>query len=258
MKRNVAQITMKTTAGDIAKLLKENNHGAYPVVNANASFKGTITRCHLERAVAAAFAFDDSSHSLEENANLKEVRALSAKLFNNETDDIPRYMISPVSSKTNEKNPLHSADELEEAASRPGGTNIDGKPYILDYSDLEEVGTITLKSLDEFVNAILSSVTARTKTIDLSAYTNTSAFTIVDSFSIERAFLLFRTMGLRHLVVLGDSHQAIGILTRHEMMGHHIETSLHDHAHHSNHDEILEIDVEEEDIKLQKRHLSAI
>jgi signal-transduction protein with cAMP-binding, CBS, and nucleotidyltransferase domain len=39
------------------------------------------------------------------------------------------------------------------------------------------------------------------------------------SFSVERTYILFRTMGLRHLVVVDEHHHVKGIVTRKDLMG---------------------------------------
>jgi len=43
---------------------------------------------------------------------------------------------------------------------------------------------------------------------------DTAPFTINGSASLQRCYRLFRTMGLRHLVVLDNDHRVIGIVTR--------------------------------------------
>ena len=50
--------------------------------------------------------------------------------------------------------------------------------------------------------------------LDLTAYVNTSAVTVLEYFSIERAYLIFRSMGLRHLTVVDDQNRVKGIVTR--------------------------------------------
>ena len=50
--------------------------------------------------------------------------------------------------------------------------------------------------------------------LDLGPYVNTSAATVTETFSIERTYLVFRTMGLRHLVVLDSASRVRGIVTR--------------------------------------------
>lgn len=46
--------------------------------------------------------------------------------------------------------------------------------------------------------------------IDLSPFINSSAFSVPDSHSLERTYILFRTMGLRHLTVVDQHHRVTG------------------------------------------------
>jgi len=50
--------------------------------------------------------------------------------------------------------------------------------------------------------------------IDLTAYMNPVPYSVQPECPLERAFRLFRTMGLRHLPVVDDSNVPIGIITR--------------------------------------------
>ena len=46
--------------------------------------------------------------------------------------------------------------------------------------------------------------------VDLTPYVNASAFSLRSDFSLERAYVLFRTVGLRHLVVTNKSNEVVG------------------------------------------------
>ena len=50
--------------------------------------------------------------------------------------------------------------------------------------------------------------------LDLRPYINTSASAIQESFSVERTYVVFRTLGLRHLVVVDRHNHVKGIVTR--------------------------------------------
>ncbi|KAG2718864.1 hypothetical protein I3760_03G240400 [Carya illinoinensis] len=58
--------------------------------------------------------------------------------------------------------------------------------------------------------------------IDLHPFTNASPYTVVETMSLAKALLLFREVGLRHLL----RSPVVGILTRHDFMPEHI-LSLH-------------------------------
>ncbi|XP_052198806.1 putative chloride channel-like protein CLC-g isoform X3 [Diospyros lotus] len=57
--------------------------------------------------------------------------------------------------------------------------------------------------------------------IDLHPFTNTSPYTVVETMSLAKALILFREVGLRHLLVvpkMSNGQPVVGILTRHDFM----------------------------------------
>ena len=62
--------------------------------------------------------------------------------------------------------------------------------------------------------------------IDLEDYVNTSAVSVATRFSLQRTYLLFRTLGLRRMVVLDEGGAVEGILTRKDLMGFVLEDKL--------------------------------
>ncbi|XP_028762816.1 chloride channel protein CLC-c-like [Neltuma alba] len=61
--------------------------------------------------------------------------------------------------------------------------------------------------------------------VDLHPVTNTSPYTVVETMSLAKAALLFRELGLRHLLVVPKTTgrpPVVGILTRHDFMPEHV------------------------------------
>ncbi|XP_044326563.1 putative chloride channel-like protein CLC-g isoform X3 [Triticum aestivum] len=61
--------------------------------------------------------------------------------------------------------------------------------------------------------------------VDLHPFTNTSPYTVVETMSLAKALILFREVGLRHLLVLPKTSKrapVVGILTRHDFMPEHV------------------------------------
>ncbi|KAM0886039.1 hypothetical protein ACQ4PT_029950 [Festuca glaucescens] len=61
--------------------------------------------------------------------------------------------------------------------------------------------------------------------VDLHPFTNASPYTVVETMSLAKALILFREVGLRHLLVVPkacDRSPVVGILTRHDFMPEHI------------------------------------
>lgn len=71
--------------------------------------------------------------------------------------------------------------------------------------------------------------------IDLHPFTNASPYTVIETMSLAKARVLFRELGLRHLLVVPKSSSrasVVGILTRHDFMPEHI-LGLHPVLHKS-------------------------
>lgn len=64
------------------------------------------------------------------------------------------------------------------------------------------------------------------KFLDLTFYINESALSIPERFSLQRTYIIFRTLGLRHLTVVDQHNEVVGIVTRKDLMGYNMEECL--------------------------------
>ncbi|KAG5493529.1 hypothetical protein JIQ42_01899 [Leishmania sp. Namibia] len=62
--------------------------------------------------------------------------------------------------------------------------------------------------------------------ISLYPYVDTSAFTVLDTAALPRAYEMFTTLGLRHLVVVDRRNCAVGMITRKDLVGDHLSAVL--------------------------------
>lgn len=53
--------------------------------------------------------------------------------------------------------------------------------------------------------------------LDLRPYTDTAPFTVQDCGSVQRTYKIFRTLGLRHLIVVDAANRVKGIITRKDL-----------------------------------------
>ena len=77
------------------------------------------------------------------------------------------------------------------------------------------------------IKDVLPAAADREKLVDLRPYVNTSPYTVHESASVRRAYTFFRSMAMRHLCILDHEHRCVGIVTRHDLLEHSIEDSLH-------------------------------
>ncbi|NWJ03141.1 CLCC protein, partial [Crypturellus undulatus] len=54
--------------------------------------------------------------------------------------------------------------------------------------------------------------------INLEPYVNKSAMSVQAHFSLQRTYIIFRTLGIRHLTVVDPQNQVVGIITRKDLM----------------------------------------
>ncbi|XP_075684224.1 chloride channel protein B-like [Rhinoderma darwinii] len=62
--------------------------------------------------------------------------------------------------------------------------------------------------------------------INLEPYINKSAVSVQAHFSLQRAYILFRTLGLRHLTVVDLQNRAVGMITRKDLISLRLEKKL--------------------------------
>lgn len=58
--------------------------------------------------------------------------------------------------------------------------------------------------------------------VDLSAHMDQSGFCVLDTTSLSRTYHLFRTLGMRHLVVVSKENLVVGMITRKDLITHNI------------------------------------
>ena len=57
-------------------------------------------------------------------------------------------------------------------------------------------------------------------------FINRSAPHIEENFSLHRTYIIFRTLGLRHLTVVDMANRVVGIISRKDLMGFNLEEKL--------------------------------
>ncbi|XP_049950327.1 H(+)/Cl(-) exchange transporter 7 isoform X1 [Schistocerca serialis cubense] len=69
----------------------------------------------------------------------------------------------------------------------------------------------------ESIDEVSLSETERTYSVDLRPFMNQSPYTVQHSASLPRVFRLFRALGLRHLPVVNDANEVVGMVTRKDL-----------------------------------------
>ena len=69
----------------------------------------------------------------------------------------------------------------------------------------------------------------KSKWIDLRYYASLAPAAINQNTSLIKTYYIFRTMGLRHLLVTNYNNQLVGLLTRHDLTHHEVEEALEEY-----------------------------
>jgi len=206
----VACAAERMPASRARSLLRDTAHAGFPVVRptpAGEVFVGMVAREHLlvllRRAAAMAARFSSISSTTTSNA------AAAANLSTSSLPDVPyeelnRHFVSA------EGRALLSEQQL--AVMR-------GPAAELTMSGVGEEGEGNIQTSSSLPPHTSSSPSEIDPELDLTPYINTSAPAVPLGFSLGRAYALFVTLGLRHLVVVDAHNRVRGLLSRKDLLG---------------------------------------
>ncbi|XP_071176665.1 chloride channel protein C-like isoform X2 [Mytilus edulis] len=104
--------------------------------------------------------------------------------------------------------------------------NIEPQASWIDYEQMNITKLANPLVVSEALHRYSEEESYKEKYIDLSKYMNDSGLAVPEKFSVQRTYIIFRTLGLRHLTVIDTSNQVTGIITRKDLMGHNIVEKL--------------------------------
>ncbi|CAI9742196.1 channel C-like [Octopus vulgaris] len=89
---------------------------------------------------------------------------------------------------------------------------------LIEYTELRPDRAGQPPGLEEKLKAYVSNRQYTQLFVDLKPYINQSAMCIPERFSLYRTYIIFRSLGLRHLVVTDDKNSVVGMITRKDLM----------------------------------------
>ena len=216
--------------GMIKKLLRENTHNGFPVVRPSSATRqggidgtagklvGFVTRAHLLSILRHLASISTSaliggakggSAPLAEDGRETDISVVRATFLPNLTYEQmsagSQSGLGPGTVDDRGANVHETSLLAEDAAGRSGGGGGSGSLWDAHGGDV--------RSRDDVF-------------IDLRAHIDTGPFSVVDSFSVARAFMIFKSIGLRHLVVTNVENFPVGIVTRKDFLPHALDRSL--------------------------------
>ncbi len=169
-------------------LLKRTNHNGFPVVAKDGRLRGLILRKTL--------------------CTILKLRAFSKPIFDEnsaEAESVRRASLRKSSAR----------GSVAEIPSPKKGEVMLSNSVMISYDALER----TYPKYPQIDEIDLSEDDMRCW-VDLRNYMETAPFTMNENASVSRCYRLFRTMGLRHLILTNEAHKVTGIITRHDITEH--------------------------------------
>lgn len=273
----VVCVPLKVSVPQLARLLLDHKHNAFPVTVEGPSgdgmagqFVGLVLREHLvalakspnlwieEAGAQGTVAIDLPAAAGLPPAEVGRAKAIFATSIKGhsafsqaiDVETFKRVIVDLITAsnaeavaKGRKPSELPSATDLEAAfvfADADGSGGVDEEEFIELYAQVlagkvkglnlstDFLSEMELKAFDypeELSSAALdlelSALTTQAKarfSVDLRFYVDTSAVSVCEAFALDHAFNLFRSMGLRHMVVVDAFNTVTGIITRHNLM----------------------------------------
>eukprot|EP00596_Hydrurales_sp_CCMP1899_P000306 CAMPEP_0119044320 /NCGR_PEP_ID=MMETSP1177-20130426/30604_1 /TAXON_ID=2985 /ORGANISM="Ochromonas sp, Strain CCMP1899" /LENGTH=923 /DNA_ID=CAMNT_0007014267 /DNA_START=18 /DNA_END=2789 /DNA_ORIENTATION=- len=207
MARPVATLKEINSVGDVYEILSLTSHNGYPVVSENGHLKGFILRKTL--------------------CGLMKLKAFSSPASNSRGYKKDFEIENEMHRKKSLGEDNHTYKEFdEENKEEDGGDDGDG-----DMITLTAGATVFHQTLEKnypnypSIRDIELNQTEMSSWLDIRPYMDSAPYSINESSSVKRCYRFFRTMGLRHLVVVDGDHRVTGMITRNDITQH----TLHNH-----------------------------
>eukprot|EP01038_Epipyxis_sp_PR26KG_P010242 gene10242-13776_t len=186
MSQPVITLNEINRVGTVHNLLSTKTHNGFPVVDKKGHLRGFILRkslCNIIKLKAFSPPVSQGTYSSQKSVTENDTSSESDLKSNTSSGMVQLAPIATVFHDTLERNYPH-------------------------YPKIED---ISLTPTD--MNCWL----------DVRPYMDTAPYSINSSSSLQRCYRFFRTMGLRHLVVLDNDHRVTGIITRQDITEHRLE-----------------------------------
>lgn len=174
----------------VSDLLKRCSHNGFPVVAKDGRLRGLILRKTL--------------------CTMLKLKAFSKPIFDENSEEAQSVRRSSM-----RKSSMRSGSTSAQLPPTPKGEVMLSNSVMISYDALER----TYPKYPQIDEVDLSEEDMRSW-LDLRNYMETAPFTMNENASVSRCYRLFRTMGLRHLILTNEQHEVTGIITRHDITEH--------------------------------------
>lgn len=199
---------------EVARRMMESTHSAFPVVEPGKHgdvFKGVILRNHVTCILAREELFVDAPPAAAAySTSTSSTSSSSYTSSPNQHGSMDRQVSLQINEGNKQKYGVLGPELL---------ANLDDKlpKYQISAADTGDRDLLIARLLtDEYEG----------KWVNLSLYVDMSSVSIPETFSLERGYNLFRTMGLRHITVTNKFNAPVGILSRKDLLPRQVEEKM--------------------------------
>jgi chloride channel 7 len=229
--RKVACVPLEITVANLAKLLREFKHNAFPCTvpgpsgdGQDGQFVGIVLREHLVALTQNPNLWNGSKKAQALKKKMDEIFDLIDENGDGELD-LDEVVLAARRGQISGMNEQEAVALFKEVDTKHAGT-LNRADVSMNTDQLEAMELkafdcpeeLSSKELDVSLEHLSQAPISGKFTVDLRPCVDCSAFTVAETFSLAHAYSLFRSMGLRHLVVVDAFNSVAGMITRHNLM----------------------------------------
>ena len=263
---DVKTVQLKTSIPEIAALLLSCKHNAFPAVEPTAHcsvFLGLVRREHLVAICKSpklwknteALAVPPQFQGKFTDEQVCAFQDLFAFYDKDGSGDIDRAELAHILESLGEVVTQSKLDAMVSEVDQDGDGELSWTEFLhvmtlsktglfkdvvekaLKALSADELSTQELKAfdapedlssaeLDRELQKLANPTTHGKYAVDLKPYVDRSAFSVPATFSLQTTYSLFRSMGLRHIVVVDAFNYVQGIITRHNLLEQNLQALL--------------------------------
>lgn len=216
-----------TTIEEVMRTLRGCTHHAFPIISVrDGTFKGTVQRDAVVLYLWHLFLTDNHT-----DMTLEQVQRVEDRLFYDNLAERAYAEAASASAKFGSggggggDSPAHSPQRRSSNLQRSSSTRQRrGSQLQFQRPSYQSIGDVLSGEVDadEYPPLPPFEDFWMSDKVDLSAHMDQSAFCVLDTTSLSRTYQLFRTLGMRHLVVVNKDNRVVGMITRKDLITHHI------------------------------------
>ena len=208
----VVQLALLDSPEHVRHVLQRTTHNAFPVVDSDSLLRQRKGKQGEGGAAAARNGLSDGHAAAGEEA------AAAAPVFLGLVQR--RHLLHALAHCKQPSSAETAADGLQTAAAAASSSAASPPPSPPLTASAASAAAAASPSLPTLDVALVASSPASFGLLDLSAYVDEGAYTVSEEMPARRVWSLFRSLGMRHIVVVDRRHRPVGMITRRDLIMH--------------------------------------